>query len=540
MTRRELLSLVAPTTIEAPPAALADALHDSDASEAPLLVRVFSAIGTWIGAAMVAVFFIATEIYEVVPLALGLALVLFAAAVWLSRRPRRSLALTQVIWALALGAHGLVAASMLELHADETTMALVWTGLIVATMFVVLVPSFQLVSAICVVGFATWLCASIELPFYPLWVALAATALSTAAWVYEVAWARRLGRTWSALAYGLPIAVAGPLTLLGLEDGPAMVAPGWSATVATCALLVLITLVLLEAKRERGEIYRRAYVLGGISVLALIAARHVPGISLSLLWLLVAQLRRSKGLQTIASIQLAGFLFFFYYQLETSLLLKSLWVVSTGAILLVGAWFARPRPADASGEASESSSRRARWLPALGLVVLTSALVVIPTIQKERVLARGETIFLPLAPVDPRSLMQGDYMSLRYALDDEVDEAFGWEPWDEPWADEERSQDPFPRHGRLIVRVDPDGVGHFARFDDGGDLASDELRLEYRVREEWGGRLRIGGESYFFEEGSAAIYEGARYGELVVADDGEVVLVGLRDEQREPLGVRLH
>ena len=130
-------------------------------------------------------------------------------------------------------------------------------------------------------------------------------------------------------------------------------------------------------------------------------------------------------------------------------------------------------------------------------------------------------------------------MELRYALDDEIDEEVGWDAWDRIMLDGEPQ---VPRHGRLIVRVDELGVGHFARFDedDSSTLATDEVRIEYRLREGWGGRLRIGGESYFFEEGSAEVHEDARYGELVVAEDGEVVLVGLRDEQRQALGVRLH
>ena len=52
--------------------------------------------------------------------------------------------------------------------------------------------------------------------------------------------------------------------------------------------------------------------------------------------------------------------------------------------------------------------------------------------------------------------------------------------------------------------------------------------------------VRVGAESFLFEEGSALEYQDARFGELVVADDGEVVLVGLRDADRQPLGPRLH
>ena len=35
--------------------------------------------------------------------------------------------------------------------------------------------------------------------------------------------------------------------------------------------------------------------------------------------------------------------------------------------------------------------------------------------QKEQTLRDGQLVLFELAPVDPRSLMQGDYMSLRYS-----------------------------------------------------------------------------------------------------------------------------
>jgi uncharacterized membrane-anchored protein len=464
ITLRELfasIGLQARTRADDP--RLLAALHDGDATDAPTLVRVFTAIGTWIGAAMVAVIFAAMEIYEVVPLAVMLGVALFAGAFMLARRARRSVALTQLIWAMALGAHGLWLGVMAELEVDELTIAAIWTLLNVAVLLLIRTPSLQLASAICGVGFATWLAALLELPLYPLWVALPVAALATAAWIFEVPWAARLGRTWSALAYGLPLGVAGPLTLLSLDGaGEAMVAPGFA-----------------------------------------------------LLWLLLAHLRKSAGLQTIALIQLAGFLFCFYYQLQTTLLLKSLWVLSSAIVLLLCAWLGRVRSAERA-----RAQRRSRWLPAIALTLLTTGLVAGASLHKQRILAHGHAVLLPLAPVDPRSLMQGDYMVLRYALEQELGVV--------------------PRHGRLVVSVDDDGVGHFARLDDGRELGERERRIEYRLREGWDGRVRVGAESFLFEEGSAELYAGARFGELVVAEDGEVVLVGLRDADRQPIGPRLH
>lgn len=150
-----------------------------------------------------------------------------------------------------------------------------------------------------------------------------------------------------------------------------------------------------------------------------------------------------------------------------------------------------------------------------GLALVVLALVVL-VVRKERVLAHGTPVLLELAPVDPRSLMQGDYMVLDYAVSREVG----------------RSET--PRQGLLVLRLDADGVGHFVRrHTPDTPLAPGELLLGYKERD---GRVRLGAESFFFQEGHAERYAGAKYGELRVAEDGSSVLVGLRNAERQPLG----
>lgn len=150
------------------------------------------------------------------------------------------------------------------------------------------------------------------------------------------------------------------------------------------------------------------------------------------------------------------------------------------------------------------------WL-GLALCVLVPAGLIV---QKERLLATGRVVYLRLVPVDPRSLMQGDYMDLRYAVADAADDATrgaGGEP---------------PDRGVLVVALDANGVGEFRRLDDGAPLAPEEQRLKFH-----GGRrtFRFGAESYFFEEGSAERYQGARYGKLRVSEAGELLLAALCD-----------
>ena len=153
-----------------------------------------------------------------------------------------------------------------------------------------------------------------------------------------------------------------------------------------------------------------------------------------------------------------------------------------------------------------------------GLAVL--AIVNFGIYQRELLLTRGRIVLLELAPVDPRSLMQGDYMRLNFAL---ANQAF-----------------PFGRRtaladGHIVVALDANRVGRFRRLDDGRPLAPGEIALRYRVR---GGQPNFATNAYFFEEGQAGAYEGAAYGEFRVGDDGEMILTGLRNARFQALNAR--
>jgi len=149
------------------------------------------------------------------------------------------------------------------------------------------------------------------------------------------------------------------------------------------------------------------------------------------------------------------------------------------------------------------------------LILIALALSVV---SKEHVLREGTTVLVPLAPRDPRSLMQGDYMVLRYAVPDRILKAA-----------EQRGK----RRGLLVVKLDAEGRASFERiFEKGEELSSREHLLAYF----WRGReVDVGAASFFFEEGTALAYVSARFGELRVAESGASVLVGLRDSQLQPL-----
>ena len=159
------------------------------------------------------------------------------------------------------------------------------------------------------------------------------------------------------------------------------------------------------------------------------------------------------------------------------------------------------------------------WLVLLLILGMTNWSI----FENEQLLANGQVVLLKLAPIDPRSLIQGDYMALRYALAGDVDTS------------------DLPNRGRLVIKLDPNNVATFQRlYHPAQPLAPDERLLEYHKRTsglDWRGEsLYIGAESFFFQEGHAEYYDKAAYGELRVTASGQSVLVGLRDVSFRPLG----
>ncbi len=150
-------------------------------------------------------------------------------------------------------------------------------------------------------------------------------------------------------------------------------------------------------------------------------------------------------------------------------------------------------------------------------------------LQKEALLEEGDVVYLELAPVDPRSLMQGDYMALRFAASNKIraelrkrQAAQGITGWRLETHD-----------GTIAVKLDDRLIGRFARITDQHKLAADEQLIRFRVRN---GQVEFATNAFFFQEGTAEQYTEAKYGEFRVAADGNLLLTNLRDKDLKLLG----
>lgn len=146
-----------------------------------------------------------------------------------------------------------------------------------------------------------------------------------------------------------------------------------------------------------------------------------------------------------------------------------------------------------------------------GLIILIISNFIIYT--KEDTKRNGQVILLKLRPVDPRSLMQGDYMALGFEAADKITE---------------KKVDT----GYVVLEVNSNRVASFKKIYSGENLKNNEVKVRYRIRNN---RVKFATNAYFFQEGTGHIYEDAEYGEFRLNNKGEILLTNLRDENLKRL-----
>lgn len=187
----------------------------------------------------------------------------------------------------------------------------------------------------------------------------------------------------------------------------------------------------------------------------------------------------------------------FYYQLDMPLATKGLVMAGAGAAFGLIAWLnSARRPVRAT------TSAPIPWLMALSLLAIL--LVVNGGIwQKENLIRNGRPVYIALAPVDPRSLMQGDYMRLNFVRPGLRIEA---------------------RRSKVVAKIDARGVAVLQREANSTPLAPDEIVIQLPL-----------GDAWYFKEGDGKRWEHAQYGEFRIDSDGRSLLVNLRDAHLETM-----
>lgn len=132
----------------------------------------------------------------------------------------------------------------------------------------------------------------------------------------------------------------------------------------------------------------------------------------------------------------------------------------------------------------------------IAIIVLQLAMVSVQIVNNEWILSRGKQVKLALQPLDPRSMLQGDYLELRYRINfpDQLESSSG----------------SFKTNPKVKVILAPDSTGshlysYKAIYQDGMKLKPGEVIINGKYNGY--DSIYYGIENYFIEEGTGRDWE---------------------------------
>jgi uncharacterized membrane-anchored protein len=258
------------------------------------------------------------------------------------------------------------------------------------------------------------------------------------------------------------------------------------------------------------------------SAILIVFTWYVPSLSVLAVVAAVSLTSGRRSLAILCVVMLVWRIGSFYYSLRMPLIDKAMLLAASGLVLAATTAFLVP-VTPRNNDAPAAALARARFacvkpttlsaLAILASAVLTLGIANVSIMQKEALTTAGTTIFVELKPVDPRSLMQGDYMRLSFGV--------GALP-----------RGSSSSQGALIGEVDLHAVWTAHRVDDGTALAADEIKINLSGTPS---HPIFVTDAWFFKEGEASRWESARYGEFRVDATGKAVLITLRGKDLEEL-----
>ena len=289
-------------------------------------------------------------------------------------------------------------------------------------------------------------------------------------------------------------------------------------------------------------------LLAVVYLLLAVAAPWLSGAGALALMGTVACLHGQRRLLGLAALVLALDLSGFYYALQWPLANKALLLAGMGGGIAIALatlsalrhWQNRQPAAThkTSANAKHSAQQRStphtapadwRWNKALLLAGLLVALgsVLWDVRGKEHVMAQGQKIYIPLVPIDPRSLMQGDYMALRFAIPPQLQQQLG-----------ESATGWSLQSTRLaIASINTQGIAQLQRLAQTGQAAhqtpgQNQITVPLKLLK---GQWVVVTDAFFFPEGQGTPFQNARFGEFRALPDGRMLLVGMADEKLQPI-----
>ena len=314
-----------------------------------------------------------------------------------------------------------------------------------------------------------------------------------------------------------------------------------------CALPLIVYALMnkhSESKHTEAVLILLALSLFALGFVGIPAILYLTALLLLVYW---TDSRAFFGLLVFAFVVYLGG---FYYQLSIPLLYKGALLVSFAVIFAIVTLFLHARYKTPSQSAVENHSvfKAPIWLVGVFVIALLGA-VNYKVQQFEDVLATGKPVVLKIAPVDPRSLMQGDYMVLNYAILSEIQQNQFLSESNESLESNESidageanetigidESSPSGKKAYILVHLDKNHVATFC--EEQSEIPTDfkhctpNVYLPIRYNGSW--HPKLPSQDYFFAEGKGEHYAQAEYAEYRFKD-GILLLARLLDKDLKGL-----
>jgi len=370
----------------------------------------------------------------------------------------------------------------------------------------------------------------IGLNMYGIWglgTALTAVAVSFI-WLKESKWASKF-ELWEPIAYGLVITLIISQSLL-LGKNFLFWSVGkhnnWLYNHALLLASVLISLVLLNVlwvilKENKVVLSSKEAAFTGILAIIFVAISFkIHGLSVGLLVVLLGFMRARKVLMALGLFSLIGFFSWYYYNLNFTLLTKSLILMLLGLGMIASFFFINKiykKQENVNKLSLAMHTPKGSKILVIATITLLLTAANINISKKENLISTGDTLLFQLAPVDPLSLMQGFYMRINTKIARQIQSALY-----------EKNQNNTIKisDGFVIVEKGDNNVVNYVSLYENQELKPNQYKIPFKMRK---GRIQFTTDAYYFQEGKAQHYNKATHGEYRYKD-GEMLLVNLIDE----------
>jgi uncharacterized membrane-anchored protein len=252
----------------------------------------------------------------------------------------------------------------------------------------------------------------------------------------------------------------------------------------------------------------------------------IYGISTGLILLIIGFTRQKQTLIVLGGLSIFGFFSWYYYNLHATLLFKSLSLMALGVVMLA-AWFGIKYLYESKSN-SQTQNRlnqlkfrtinKNKWLAAVTVFIAIIA-INININKKQDIIANGQVLLFKIAPADPSSIMQGDYMNLRFEVAAKIRDKVILK---------NKGARRATLQGSVVVEKGENNIVSFVDLFHQQELESNQFVVPYKIRNY---RVTFTTNAFYFQEGKASHFQQSQYGQFRMSDSGEMLLVNMIDSE---------